>query len=449
MRRLNSIVLILILVLASSFSPNRKQEYRLRTVVIDAGHGGHDSGCLGGSAKEKHVALSVALKLGKMIEDNFPDVKVIYTRKTDVFIPLHQRAEIANKNKADLFICIHCNSGGKGAYGVETYVMGLHKTEENLTVARRENASVLLEEDYKKQYEGFDPNSPEANIIFNLYQNQFLNQSLEFASNIQNQVVDYAGRHNRGVRQAGFLVLFKTAMPSVLVETGFLTHDEEEKYLLSEKGQTNMATSIYRAFREYKIDTETPSGNYAKSDAKETPSHKENKVKESNGNSVIETSTEEQEEDDDSSAAVVAPDKTNNRVSPGVPSSVGPEKNNETAVNETKQPVVPVKPAIAKTQKVIAPAPTKNPDIFITVQIGATTDLSKKSPKIDKVPGVITKKAEDGYIRFIVGQFNSVEDAHKKQVQLKSMGFNDCFLSAYNGDKKINVPEALKLIKKK
>ena len=155
MRRLYYIVLVLLLMTPPTFSINRKQEYKIHTIVIDAGHGGHDSGCLGATAKEKNISLSVALKVGQMIKDNFPDVKVIFTREKDVFIPLHERAEIANKNKADLFICIHCNSGSsKGAYGVETYVMGLHKTEENLAVARRENASVLLEEDYKTQYEG-------------------------------------------------------------------------------------------------------------------------------------------------------------------------------------------------------------------------------------------------------------------------------------------------------
>jgi N-acetylmuramoyl-L-alanine amidase len=154
------------------------KEKKIRTIVIDPGHGGHDSGCHGSSAYEKHVALAVSLKLGKLIEEHFPDVKVIFTRKTDVFVELYRRAQIANENQADLFICIHCNSGPKSAYGAETFVMGLHKTDDNLSVARRENAVILQEDNYENRYDGFDPNSPEAHIVFSLYQNAYLYQRL-------------------------------------------------------------------------------------------------------------------------------------------------------------------------------------------------------------------------------------------------------------------------------
>jgi len=224
----------------------------LRTIVIDPGHGGHDPGCHGSSAHEKNVALAVSLRLGKMIEQHFPDVKVIYTRKTDVFVELYRRAQIANENKADLFVCIHCNSGPKTAYGAETFVMGLHKTDDNLNVAKRENAVILQEDNYERKYDGFDPNSAEANIIFSLYQNAFLDQSLYFADKLQHEFKTYAKRNDRGVKQAGFLVLYKTTMPSVLIETGFLTNIEEEKFLKSELGQQKMATSILKAFNTYK-----------------------------------------------------------------------------------------------------------------------------------------------------------------------------------------------------
>ncbi|MGI8893014.1 MAG: N-acetylmuramoyl-L-alanine amidase [Bacteroidia bacterium] len=231
-------------------------KYLLKTIVIDAGHGGHDVGCMGSHAHEKNVTLAIALKLGKLIEDNFDDVKVIYTRKTDVFIGLGERAEIANSNKADLFISIHCNSAkNKSAYGTETFVMGIHKTEDNLSVAKRENASVLLEKDYEIKYDGFDPKSPESHIIFSLYQNTFLSHSLSFASKVEHQFKNN-GRFSRGVKQAGFLVLFRTTMPSVLIEAGFLSNSGEHKFLASEKGQEDVAAGILNAFREYKSEME-------------------------------------------------------------------------------------------------------------------------------------------------------------------------------------------------
>jgi len=171
--------------------------------------------------------------------------------------PLIERANIANRAKADLFICIHLNSGPKSAYGAETFVMGLHKTDDNLNVAKRENAAILLEDNYQKNYDGFDPSSPEANIIFSLYQNQFMTQSLSFAAKIQKQFKDNSKRYSRGVKQAGFLVLYKTAMPSVLIENGFLTNDNDQRFLSSDAGQASMASSIYRAFKSYKSELET------------------------------------------------------------------------------------------------------------------------------------------------------------------------------------------------
>lgn len=223
------------------------------TLVIDAGHGGEDPGCHGDRFKEKEVALAIALKFGRMVEKNCRDVEVVYTRKTDVFLELNERAAIANNNRADLFVCIHCNaSPNRKVFGSETYVMGLHKSKGNLDVAKRENAAILLEENYQKNYDNFDPNSDEANIIFTMYQNAFLEQSLDLASKIQYYYNEKACRINKGVKQAGFLVLWKTSMPSLLTETGFLTNPEEEKFLGSEKGQEHMALSLFLAFRKYK-----------------------------------------------------------------------------------------------------------------------------------------------------------------------------------------------------
>lgn len=226
----------------------------VKTIVIDAGHGGKDGGCVGSLAIEKDIALSIALKMGKYIEEEFPDVKVIYTRKEDVFIELDERASIANRNKADLFICIHVNSGQAAAFGTETYVMGLAKTEANLRAAQRENASILLEDNYQEKYEDFDPNSPESYISMTLIQNAFLEQSLTFAAKVQQQFKERVGRRDRGVKQAPFLVLHRTTMPSVLIETGFLSNPEEQKFLVSEVGQDYIASAIYRAFKEYKLE---------------------------------------------------------------------------------------------------------------------------------------------------------------------------------------------------
>ncbi|MCF8335482.1 MAG: N-acetylmuramoyl-L-alanine amidase [Bacteroidales bacterium] len=251
---------ILFFLIPPDLNGQERQKNHLKTVVIDAGHGGKDPGACGNYKDEKDLVLSIALKVGKHIEENFPNVKVIYTRKTDTLIPLFERAKIANKNKADLFISIHVNANGDSKIrGTETYVMGLHKSKSNLEVAKQENSAILYEEDYSKTYQGFDPNSAESYIIFSLMQNAYLKQSLNFASYIQKNFNQNTNLKNRGVKQAGFLVLYKTSMPRVLVEAGYLSNPREEKYLNKQEAQTNIAESIYEAFREYKQKVESES----------------------------------------------------------------------------------------------------------------------------------------------------------------------------------------------
>ena len=260
-RPVRNIGLTLILVaitLLNSSSTYVPKDFKVDVVVIDAGHGGKDPGNSGKHAKEKDIALKISLKLGQYIEKNMPDVKVIYTRKDDRYLALDERAEIANKHKADLFICIHANSHTTSkAYGTETFAMGMHVDDRNLEVAKRENSVILMDENYEERYEGFNPNSPESYILFTLTQSAYQESSLKFASKVESQFKDRVGRQSRGVKQAGFVVLWRTTMPSVLIETGFLTNSTEEKFLAGEEGQELIASGIYRAFKEYKSDVES------------------------------------------------------------------------------------------------------------------------------------------------------------------------------------------------
>lgn len=358
----------------------------IKKVVIDAGHGGEDPGCLGLKAKEKDVALSVALKLGKLIEDNFEDVEVVYTRKTDVFIELHKRAQIANESKADLFICIHCNSGPKAAYGTETYVMGLHKTVDNLSVAKRENESILMESDYAGNYDGFDPKSPEANIIFSLYQNAYMDQSLDFASFIQEQVKTNSKRYDRGIKQAGFLVLYKTTMPSVLIETGFLTNENEEKYLNSVEGQNHIASAIFEAFKSYKSKME---GHIILTTVKDPASDKQVKT---------------------------------------VPQE------------EVKTPVIENKEI---ENKVVSD--NSSGQVIFSVQIkSSTVKLPLTAPDFKGLSGVKEIKINNVY-KYYIGEYVKIEDAQQMQVKVRAKGLKDAFVVAFSNGKTISVAEAKKL----
>ncbi|MDD2982986.1 MAG: N-acetylmuramoyl-L-alanine amidase [Crocinitomicaceae bacterium] len=226
----------------------------IRTVCIDAGHGGKDPGCLGASSNEKTVCLNMALKLGEKIKSTYPNIKVVYTRDKDVFVELDERAKIANKNKSDLFICIHANAASSSAFGAETYVLGLHRTSAQEKIAERENSTIYLESDGGEKYKDFDL-SPDAIIARQLQLAIYLDQSINFASKVQAELKGL-GRYDRGVKQAGFLVLYKTTMPSVLIETGFLTNPDEEKFLRDTASQTKMANAMFVAFQKYKNELE-------------------------------------------------------------------------------------------------------------------------------------------------------------------------------------------------
>lgn len=247
---------------------------RINCICIDAGHGGKDPGCVGTRSYEKNITLSVALKVGRLIKEQFPDVKVVYTRDKDVFVELNERGKIANSHKADLFISIHVNAiDNKRVRGIETYVLGLHKSEANLKVAMKENAAIRYEKDYTIKYAGFDPNKAESYIIFSMMQNLYLGMSLNIAGMVQEELIKNTHKTDRSVRQAGYLVLKDVAMPAILIELGFLSNPEEERFLISREGQNKMAASIARAFGRYKKDVEKNSRVLVNhpSEKKETP----------------------------------------------------------------------------------------------------------------------------------------------------------------------------------
>jgi N-acetylmuramoyl-L-alanine amidase len=249
---LKLLVVLVVLFTCSKLFPLYSQQ--IKTVVIDAGHGGKDPGCHGNFAFEKDVCLSMALKLGSLIKAKYPEIKIIYTRDQDVFVELIERANIANRAKADLFICIHANAGTEGAYGTETYVLGLHRTEAQQRVAERENSIIALEDDKGAKYKEIDL-SADAIIVRQLQLKVFLDHSILFAEKLQKAFKKF-GRYDRGVKQAGFLVLYKTTMPSVLIETGFLTNPNEEKFLGNITGQVNMADLMFNAFENYRNQIE-------------------------------------------------------------------------------------------------------------------------------------------------------------------------------------------------
>ncbi|MBR3287271.1 MAG: N-acetylmuramoyl-L-alanine amidase [Bacteroidales bacterium] len=260
-RRILSGCLMLFIAVTALHAQTLPDAGGIRTVVIDAGHGGTDPGALGTLYKEKDITLKIALQLGKQMKAEYPDLKIIYTRETDKNVTLYQRADIANKASADLFISIHCNSvAGRSASpsGAETLVMGTTKAAANLEVAKIENSVMLLEDDYEAHYEGFDPKSPESFILFSLYQNTFLNHSLDFAVAVQSELKK-AGRVDRGVKQAGVYVLWKTAAPSVLIEVGFMTNPTEEKWMYSASGTNKIVQSILAAFKKYKSNVDSRS----------------------------------------------------------------------------------------------------------------------------------------------------------------------------------------------
>ncbi len=388
------------------------------TLVIDAGHGGGDSGAKGTYSMEKNINLNVALAFGKYVEANCPDVKVVYTRKRDIFIPLYERAEIANRNKADLFISVHTNSlgGGHIARGFETYTLGdgtRQGKKTNLDVAKRENSVIYLEQDYQQHYVGFDPNSPESNIMFEFVQDKNLSQSIDLAKMLQTHVCRIAGRPDKGVHQDNFAVLRLTSMPSCLIELGFISTPDEERLLNDPTTADLMAKGIYNAFAEYKSKYDRTINVPYKTEAP-----------------VIET-------------------PTNNNTTPNTPAERPAEK---TAEKPAEKP--------AETQNKSA-KPKEPRTATTTTTTSAAIDDSKPVFKIQIIAGTMQLKADDQHFKGLKGCECYEENGMKKYTYGASNNYNEiyrlrkeiaekfpeCFIIAFKNGQKMNINEAIREFK--
>jgi N-acetylmuramoyl-L-alanine amidase len=370
------------------------------TVVIDPGHGGHDPGAIYRNIKEKNVVLNIAVKLGRYIDQEMPDATIIFTRNTDIFIPLHKRAEKAIESKADLFLSIHANScPSPGVTGTETFVLGMHRTEENLEVAKKENSVILIEDDYSTRYQGFDPNSSESYIMFDLVQEEYFDQSVSAAALVQNQLRNKAKRVDRGVKQAGFLVLRETSAPSILIEAGYLSNKQEAEYLNSDKGQNELAKAICNAVKTFKTNYQQKSDIALASLIKE------------------ETSTGEE-------IAATTP-------------MMEPEK------QKTKPPVPETEATTKKQPGTTAKAPEKT--LYYTVQIAVTHKKIALAPYNFKGLKQIHMKAVNGLYKYYYCKEKDLNKAEIRKKEAQAV-YPDAFITAFYGDKRITLEEAKKLI---
>lgn len=382
------------------------------TLVIDAGHGGHDPGAIGTISREKDINLAVSLQLGALVEKNLKDVNVVFTRKTDKYLTLQERADVVNNNHADLFICVHTNSAKSSlAFGSETFTLGLAKSKANLDVAMRENSVILLEDDYKTKYKGFDPASVESYIMFEFMQDKYIDKSIDLASTIQKQFSNFARRSDRGVRQAGFWVLHRSACPSVLVELGFISNPAEERFLSSESGQKDMATAIYNAFVNFKRDHDKKSG-------KQTENQKYVEITErSTENSFAQPVDSETE-------------------------AVQPETATETKT--TTEAKATDSASISNTVVTVF----NNTDVKPVFKVQLFVSRVKLKPNASDFKGLkeVDYFEENGMYKYTIGvetEYNKIAKIRKEIIGK----FPDAFIIAFVGNKKITAKEALKLTK--
>ena len=435
-------------------------------LVIDPGHGGHDAGAVGKITKEKTINLNVALAFGKLVEQNCPDVKVIYTRKTDVFIPLHTRADIANRNKADLFISIHTNALPKGhiSRGLETYTLGMHRAADNLAVAKRENEVILYEKDYKQRYQGFDPNSSESYIMFEYMTDHNMAQSVELAKFVQRRTCASAGRQNKGVKQAGFLVLRETSMPSCLIELGFISTPDEERFLDSSAGVSQLGRGIYQAFVDYKRKYDTnPSVSYKEEPqqqevktpvvAPETP--KQEVIQETKKEDKKESRKErkrrkkEAEEKADSAVAekaAAAVEKSAEKKDTVVLPAPVPAPAVKSVPTVKPVPEVKPVPAVKPVAPVEKPVATSSAPVFKVQILASSSKLSPSSPQLKGQQNVDSYE-EGGLYKFTVGASTDYNEIYQLRKSLLDK-FPQAFIIAFKDGQKTDVRKAIEEFKR-
>lgn len=378
------------------------------TLVIDAGHGGADSGAKGTFAFEKNINLNVALAFGRLVERNCPDVNVVYTRKTDVFVPLHKRASIANKHKADLFVSIHTNAlpKGKRSRGMETYTLGMHRADDNFDVAKRENSVILIEQDYRQHYEGFDPNSSESYIMFELLQDNNMAQSVELARLVQKKTCVAAGRSDKGVKQAGFLVLRETSMPGCLIELGFITTPDEERYLSSKEGVEAMGRGIYNAFIAYK----SKYGGAPKVPYREAP--------------------------------VEQPAAPAASAVPAAPAALAPKESAEQKAEKTE---VATQPVVSDESKLVE---TEDERPVFKVQILASQRSLRPGSQQFKGEKEVDSYLDNGLYKYTCGATTNYYEASRLRKQLLAK-FPEAFIIAFKKGVRMNINEAITEFKNK
>ncbi len=455
----------------------------IKTIVIDPGHGGDDPGCSGINNKEKDISLAVALRVGKLIEEHYPEIKVIYTRKTDVFVSLEDRAMVANKAKADLFLCIHCNAAGKPVmirdkktkkmrpktyvnkkgkrvvvettnpipFGSETYVMGLKNEEGKMKVAQRENSAMLLEDNYEEKYQGFDPESEESYIIMSNYTTAYLMRSVSLAMKIQEEYGKKAGRVDKGVHRQSIWVLWRTAMPSILTEIGYLTNPLEEQFLASEKGQTYISASIFKGFRRYKDEVEGNKKTYDDELENMTALENEN-LKAGNTGKTPKVEEDYEVEDEKDSVKTVA---TNNIALKKdsvktIPTNTIAIIKDTTVKSSPTIAITPKKEEIKKDSVKIVKQkdePRDKDAVEFKVQfMGSETLLDLKEKKFDVIENGWYYKVGNIY-KYTSGNFKTMAEAFRHQKKLSENGFKDCFVVAFKNGERIDLKQAKLLAK--